>query len=110
MPRPTASKTPAIFLPSFLPEFVRDGQSPIPPEVSGSYLDTRRSLAALILAPVHQTSHPYDHVTVKTHSYDLVNRQVILHISLQDRVEYFVWGQGIGVFLVRPQFSRRRLS
>ena len=74
MPRPGAIKIPPIFLKLFLPEFIGDGQSPIPTEVSRGYLYARSSLAALVFAPVYQTSDLYYCVTVKTHGYNLVNR------------------------------------
>src|SRR5579884_2237118 len=85
---------------------VRDGQSSVTSKGAGRDLHSWRGLTALVLADVYEAHDPLDCLALKTHCQYLLKASIILDIGFENRVQYIVGRQAIGILLVRAQFSR----
>src|SRR6185437_15645118 len=80
-----------------------DGQAPVPAEVLLADLRARRVLPPLVLRQVHQPDHPLDQVGVVPGRDQLGRPHVLLHVVVEQRVEYLVGRQRVGVELPRGE-------
>src|SRR5512139_657891 len=78
-------------------------------EGAGGDLDAGGRLPPLVLAPVHQRHDAPDHALRAPRRHHFRHAAILLHVQLEDRVEDFVFRQGVGIFLARRKFRRRRL-
>src|SRR5690242_5451201 len=82
---------------------VRDRQTAVLAERLARHAHTGGGLAPLVLVAVDHAGHAADGGLVEAARDELGDRQVVLDVALDDRVEHFVGRQRIGVELARRE-------
>jgi len=75
------------------------------PEGPVADLDSGRALSSFIFIPVHHLNYFFDHIFLESHFYYILDSFIFLDISLKNRIKDSVGGEGILIFLIRPQFA-----
>src|SRR5450432_3447176 len=91
-------------------EAVDDGIAPLLADEPRRYLHARRGLATFVFGAFEQTPDAIDGCVIEALFRQLVGREIALDQPAQDRVEHGIRRQRVLVFLVGPQFGRRRLG
>src|SRR5579883_232921 len=87
------------------PVAIRNRQPSIAPECTRGDLDTRRSLAALVLAEVYEACDALHGGRIEAHGNKLVDAAILLNVGTQDGIEHLIRRQAVGVLLVGAQLS-----
>ena len=70
--------------------------------------DADRRLPPFVFTPIHQSHDPQHGFPIKAHLNHFLDRSIVFDIGFQDRIQYRIRRQTVFVFLIGPQFSRRR--
>src|SRR5918992_140132 len=89
---------------------VDNGQTPVFAEGPGGYLDPRGGLAALVFVAVNGGNDLTHRLRVKAHLHHFLIAVILLHVSLDDGVQFLIGRQGIIISLAWFQFGAGGLA